>query len=357
MNENKTNLLSLSREELRELLISLGEKPFRADQLFGWIYAKGCGDFQAMSNLNQPLRDKLEKEFKIGEFQLKETTASANRNTQKFLFSLNDQNAIETVLMSYFEAGEELQRQSLCVSTQVGCAMNCAFCASGKSGLIRNLSRGEIVEQAWQVNRKLIPKGERINNLVFMGVGEPLQNYEAVIKTVAFLNQPETFGIGARHITISTCGIVPQILKLAQEPYQIRLAISLNAASDELRNQLMPINKKYPLKELVGALKTFQEATHRRITIEYIMIKGVNDSAHDAQQLAKLLKGIHCLVNLIPLNPIAEFASSRSLPEKIARFQEILETVGQKAVIRKEMGGRIAAACGQLRYKHLGGEE
>ena len=356
MSNQKLNLLSQDENQLRELMISLGEKPFRAGQLIGWLYAKGTGDLAAMTNLNQPLREKLAENCRIGELEIKAVNASANRNTQKFLFSLPDGNCIETVLMRYFEAGEELQRQSLCVSTQVGCAMGCAFCASGQAGFIRNLSWSEIAEQVWQVNRQLIPQGQRINNLVFMGVGEPFQNYRETLKAACFLNRPETFGIGARHITISTCGVVPGILSLAKEPQQFRLAVSLNAANDETRSRLMPVNNKYPLKELLNAMKTFQQGAKRRITIEYIMIKGVNDSAHDAQQLAKILKDLHCMINLIPLNPVEEFAGERSPAEKIQRFLEILEAGGVKAVIRKEMGSRIGAACGQLRSQFSGGK-
>jgi 23S rRNA (adenine2503-C2)-methyltransferase len=346
------DLQGMSMEEYCLLFEDLGEQKFRAKQLFQWVYQKGATDFVQMSNLSKGLRQKLSQVVAITSLKIQRKLVSQQDDTVKFLLSLPDGETVETVRMSY-TGRESRDRHTVCVSSQVGCAMGCVFCATGLSGWKRNLTTGEIVGQVLTVQRDLrvnLPEA-KVTNVVFMGMGEPLLNYENVLKAIRILNEPAGLNIGLRRITLSTCGVVPQIKKLAQERLPIVLAISLHAPTDELRNELLPINKKYPLQELMEACAYYIELTRRRITFEYALIAGKNDSRAHARALAKLLKGMLANVNLIPLNSVAETGLVRSDESRIKTFAKELEDAGIEAAIREEKGGDIEAACGQLRRR------
>ncbi|MCL5036122.1 MAG: 23S rRNA (adenine(2503)-C(2))-methyltransferase RlmN [Chloroflexi bacterium] len=351
----KKNLLGLSHEELVEFVLELGEKPFRASQLEKWIYKKLESDFSAMTDLGAGFRTALEEKAQIGNMEIVKEKSGRGGLTRKYLFSLPGGDYIESVLMRFFDP-EEGDRLTLCLSTQVGCAMSCAFCASGMNGLSRNLSSAEMVEQAWHISRRLAGD-ERIGNIVFMGIGEPFANYNETLAACRIFQDPARFGIGARHITISTCGIVPGIKRLAGENLQVRLAVSLHTANEKLRKELMPVSRSFPLDELLEACKYYQEKTGRRITFEYILIREVNDNAADARELGRAISGMNAMVNLIPLNPVDEFAGKRSPLTRIKIFKEALDEFGVKSVIRKERGLNIDAACGQLRKTHKSPDE
>ncbi|WP_227766934.1 23S rRNA (adenine(2503)-C(2))-methyltransferase RlmN [Zhaonella formicivorans] len=346
------DLQGMSMEEYCLLFEDLGEQKFRAKQLFQWVYQKGATDFVQMSNLSKGLRQKLSQAVAITSLKIQRKLVSQQDDTVKFLLSLPDGETVETVRMSY-TGRESRDRHTVCVSSQVGCAMGCVFCATGLSGWKRNLTTGEIVGQVLTVQRDLrvnLPEA-KVTNVVFMGMGEPLLNYENVLKAIRILNEPAGLNIGLRRITLSTCGVVPQIKKLAQERLPIVLAVSLHAPTDELRNELLPINKKYPLQELMEACAYYIELTGRRITFEYALIAGKNDSRAHARALAKLLKGMLANVNLIPLNSVAETGLVRSGESRIKTFAKELEDAGIEAAIREEKGGDIEAACGQLRRR------
>jgi len=345
---NKVDITSLNFDELEDLVTDLGEASFRAKQIANWTYKKGVIDFDGMTNLNQELQDKLNEVAYIS--QLKEITRAESKDgTIKFLFELIDGKRIETVLMPYKDG-----RNSVCVSTQVGCGMGCNFCATGLQGLERNLTTGEIVGQVLTVQR-LISKGEfgnpPITNIVFMGMGEPLANYDNLLSAINLLNDEKGLNISMRRMTISTCGLVPKIEKLADEQLQVVLAISLHAANDRLRSDMMPINEEYPLSELVGVCQYYIEKTNRRVTFEYALIDGVNNKPKDAKSLANLLSGLLCHVNLIPINPVDELELVRPDRRDIKRFKEVLSKSGIEATVRVERGKDIDAACGQLRAK------
>jgi 23S rRNA (adenine2503-C2)-methyltransferase len=349
----KVDLCSLDFEELEEFVKEIGEASFRARQISDWIYKQGITDFMEMSNLSKNLRNRLNEIAYIS--QLKEKTRSeAKDGTKKFLFELEDGERIETVLMSY-QGG----RNSVCISTQVGCAMGCNFCATGLQGLERNLSTGEIVGQVLEVQR-LISNDEfrdpRVSNIVVMGMGEPLANYDNLLKAIKILNDEAGLNISMRRITVSTCGLVPKIKELADENLQLVLAISLHAANDELRNEMMPINKRYPLEELIAACKYYLEKTNRRITFEYALVSGINNDPQDAKELAELLSDLLCHVNLIPVNPVEELDLHRPKRGDIKRFKEILAQNGIQVTLRQERGNDIEAACGQLRSKEKGSD-
>jgi len=333
-------------DELEQIVVGLGQKKYLAGYVFGFIHTKGISEISQITPLSKTLREQLAKDDHFIS-QLKVVSKLADPDgTVKYLFELPDGNRIETVLLF------DDDRRTLCVSTQVGCAMNCAFCATAKVRLRCNLTAAEIVDQ---VNTVQKDEG-RISNVVYMGMGEPLQNYDAVVKSVRILNDPAGKNIGIRHITISTCGIVPAIKKLADEDIHPRLAISLNAPTDALRTKFMPINSKYSIAELIEAAKFYRLKAKQRVTFEYVMIKGVNDTVLHAQVLARLVRGIRCRVNpphawrinLIEFNPYpgCEFVASGR--ERIERFKEILEEVGIKTTVRFKMGQSINAACGQL---------
>ena len=337
------NIKDYTLEELKEEIKNLGEKPFRAEQIFKWLYEDKVLSFDDMTNLSIDLRNKLKEIYEIKQFKiLKKQVASDG--TKKYLFDLLDGNAIETVLMQYHHG------YSLCVSSQVGCKMGCKFCASTGIPFVRNLTTGEILEQIMAVERD---ENIRISNVVFMGIGEPLDNYDNVVKAIHLINNPKCLNIGARHISISTSGLVPKIYKLAEENIQCTLSISLHATTNEQRSKMMPVNNTYHIEELLQACRDYIEKTNRRISFEYALAKENNDNLEDAKRLVKLLKGMLCHVNLIPINKIENGEFTKSSNENIIKFRDYLNEHGIVATIRRELGSDIDAACGQLRRKNL----
>lgn len=332
-------IVGLPREALRRLAIALGEPAFRADQLAHWLYVRNAMAIEAMSNLSKSLRQKLQNDYRLFPFELV-TCQTSNDGTRKYLFRLDDGSLVESVLM-YFE---ERDSYSVCVSSQVGCAVDCSFCATGKLGFKRHLSPAEIAAQYVYVQGDA---GVEVKNVVLMGQGEPLLNADNVLAAMRLLNTE--CEVGARRITLSTSGIVPQIARLAEEPMQLTLAVSLHAPTNELRDQLVPVNKKWPLEQLIPALHEYVAKTGRRLTIEYILLAGINDSIQHAQQLNELLRGLKCNVNLIPYNPIGEaYGYQRPTREAVLRFMDEVNASGKKTTVRLERGADIAAACGQL---------
>ena len=344
MEENlKPNIKNFSYEELKQELINLNEKPFRAEQIFKWLYMENVKSFDEMTNLSLQLRKKLEENYSIGIHNILKKQESID-GTKKYLLELWDKNAIETVVMEYKYG------KTICVSSQVGCRMGCKFCASTGINFVRNLDAGEIIEQILTVQRDI---KKRISNVVFMGIGEPFDNYENVIKAIHLINHPKGLNIGARHISISTSGIVPKIYNLADANIQCTLSISLHSSNNEKRSKLMPVNKAYPIEELMKACKYYTQKTNRRISFEYALAKNNNDNLEDAKELVKLLKGMLCHVNLIPINEIENGKFKKSTNENIIKFRDYLNEKGIVATIRRELGSDIDAACGQLRRKNL----
>ncbi len=343
-----TNIYGLTRKDLENILIANNEKPFRATQIYEWIYKKNVNSFFEMSNIKQSSIPNLNKIFSFDKLTM-ENVQVASDGTRKYLFRLNDGNFIETVLMNH-EYG-----LSVCVSTQVGCNMGCAFCASGLNKKVRNLETHEIVLQVQMINELLAVENKRVSHVVVMGIGEPFDNYDNVINFLRIINDAKGLEIGCRHITVSTCGIVPKIIEYSNFDLQVNLAISLHFASDEKRSQYMKINRAYNLDELMESIKYYYSKTNRRITFEYILIKDVNDSEEDAKALIKLVKGINCFINLIPMNSTVN-SFTRSTETKSRRFYEILNQNHLNVTLRKEHGHDIDAACGQLRIKKLQGK-
>ena len=337
------NIKDYDLDKLKEELVSLGEKPYRAEQIFKWLYVDNVSSFDEMTNLSVELREKLKQDYTICTFGIIQKQESKD-GTKKYLFDVLDGNAIETVLMEYHHGF------SLCVSSQIGCKMGCKFCASTGIKFIRNLTSGEIVEQVLAVQRD---QHIKISNIVFMGIGEPLDNYDNVINAIHIINHPKGLNIGARHISISTSGIVPKIYQLAEEELQCTLSISLHATTNEQRSKMMPVNNAYPLEELMRACRDYIQKTNKRISFEYALAKDNNETLEDAQRLVKLLKGMICHVNLIPINKIENGAFVKSSNENIMRFRDYLNDHGVVATIRRELGSDIDAACGQLRRKNL----
>lgn len=338
-------------EQLEEFVVdTLGLKKYRAKQIFSWLYKKRIVVFDAMSDVDHKTLDYLKQEFIIDPLILVKKQESKD-GTIKYLFKLQDGALIETVLMS-FSYGK-----SVCVTSQVGCNMGCKFCASGLLKKRRNLTAGEIVAQIMYVQRYLDETEERVSNIVVMGTGEPFDNYDHVMNFCRIVNHDLGLAIGARHITISTCGIVPKIRQFAKEKTQFNLAISLHAANDELRSELMPINRGYNLKELISALKEYSTLNNRRITFEYILLKDVNDSKDDAKQLAKLISGMNAYVNLIPYNAVSEHGYQGVSDMEALRFYDTLMKLNVKATLRARQGDDIDAACGQLRANYKNGEQ
>lgn len=338
------NIKDYNLEDLKEALSILGEKPYRAEQIFKWIYQENITSFDDMTNLSLELRKKLKDNFTLCTFNILKKLESRKDETKKYLFDLLDGNAIESVLMKYHHG------YSICVSTQVGCKMGCKFCASTGIPFIRNLSAGEIVEQILAVERF---ESIKISNVVFMGIGEPLDNYDNVVNSIKIINNPKGINIGARHISISTSGLVPFIYKLAEENIQCTLSISLHATTDEKRSSMMPINNTYNINSLIQACKDYTAKTHRRISFEYALSKNTNDNLQDAKQLVNLLKGMLCHVNLIPINEIDNGIYQQSSNQNIIKFRDYLNNHGIVATIRRELGSDIDAACGQLRRQNL----
>lgn len=341
----KPALIGLDLPALEQLVESLEEPAFRAQQLHSWIYVKNRRAFDQMTNLAKSLRQKLDERYTVGSLQLVEKQVSED-GTIKYLFGLPDGNQVESVLMHF----EERDVYALCISTQVGCAVRCNFCATGRLGFKRQLTASEIAEQLLLAR---YDAGVNIRNIVFMGQGEPLLNYDNTLQAVRILNRSAE--IGMRHITLSTSGIVPAIDRLADEKLQLTLAISLHASDNETRSRLMPINRKYPLELLIPSLHRYVEKTGRRITIEYILLAGINDQESHAQALNALLKGLHCNINLIPYNPVEgiDAAYIRPSREQVLAFRDWLMPGYHKATIRVERGVDISAACGQLRNQVL----
>ena len=337
------NIKDYNLDALKQEFINMGEKPFRAEQVFKWIYEANVTSFDEMTNLSLELREKLKQNYTLCIYNIIKKQESSD-GTKKYLFDVLDGNAIETVLMSYHHG------YSICVSSQIGCKMGCKFCASTGIKFIRSLTSGEIVEQILAVERD---NGIRISNVVFMGIGEPLDNYDNVVNAIRIINNQKGINIGARHISISTSGLVPKIYQLAEENIQCTLSISLHATTDEKRSSMMPINNKYNIEELLQACKDYIKQTNRRISFEYALAKDNNDNIEDAKRLIKLLKGMLCHVNLIPINKIENGQFTKSSNENIIKFRDYLNEHGIVATVRRELGSDIDAACGQLRRKNL----
>lgn len=338
------NIKNYNLEELKQELIFIEEKAFRAEQIFKWIYEEKVTSFDEMTNLSLELRQKLKENFTLNTYKILKKQESKADGTKKYLFDVLDGNAIESVLMKYHHG------YSVCVSTQIGCKMGCKFCASTGIQFIRDLSSGEIVEQILSIERD---EKIKVSNVVFMGIGEPLDNYNNVVNAIRIINNPKGINIGARHISISTSGLVPQIYKLAEENIQCTLSISLHATTDKKRSSMMPINNRYNIEELLKACKDYTKKTNRRISFEYALAKDNNDNLEDAKSLVKLLRGMLCHVNLIPINEIQNGKYKQSSNENIIKFRDYLNAHGIVATIRRELGADIDAACGQLRRKNI----
>ena len=346
----KKDIASYSFEELQEEMLAIGEKGFRSRQIYSWIHEKLVDDFEEMTNLPKTLRQKLEAAYEIRRVEMEKRQISKIDGTNKFLFCLKDGNMVESVLMKYKHGN------SVCISSQVGCRMGCRFCASTLDGLERNLTPSEMLRQVYQIQKIT---GERVSNIVIMGTGEPLDNYDNFLKFIHMVSDEHGLNISQRNITASTCGIVPKMYELAEEKLQITLALSLHASSQEKREELMPIANKYSLDEVLDACRNYFEKTGRRITFEYSLVGGVNDTDEDVRNLCRLIKGINCHVNLIPVNPIKERDYVQPDVRVTTEFKNKLEKNGINATIRREMGRDIQAACGQLRksYKERSGNE
>jgi 23S rRNA (adenine2503-C2)-methyltransferase len=338
------DLKNMTIDELEKFFIDIGETKYRAKQVFQWIY-RGVTDFDDMTDLKKELRQKLKSIAYISSLKIVQKLVSNVDETAKYLFLLDDDNIVEGVAMKYNFGNTS------CISTQVGCNMKCSFCASTIGGKVRNLKASEMVDEVLIMNKDY----GKISNIVLMGSGEPFDNYEEVMKFIKIVNNPFGMSIGIRHITISTCGIVPKIYDFADEGLGVNLSISLHAPTDELRTSLMPINKIYPIEDLIKACKYYIDKTHRRVTFEYSLIKDINDSQEMSSKLSKLLKGLLCHVNLIPINYVDEIGYKKTDNKKIMTFKEILEKNGITCTVRRELGSDIEAACGQLRRKYLAG--
>jgi 23S rRNA (adenine2503-C2)-methyltransferase len=346
--KNRVEIKSLLRNELAARLAQRGEPAYRADQVLQWVYEKQAESFDQMSNLPAALREKLAESFELCAVRRVRTRSSLD-TTEKFLFELRDHALIETVLIPATPGlTSRSDRHTVCVSTQVGCAYGCRFCASGLDGVKRNLTAAEIVDQVLAVQRIT---NQHVTNLVIMGMGEPLANYDNLMRALKILNAPWALGIGARKITVSTAGLVPRIRQLADDPMQIRLAVSLHGATDEVRERIMPVNKKYPLPELLAACDYYANTKKRMMTFEYILIEGVNDSLDQAHKLGAIAKRLRAKVNLIPYNPVEGLPWKRPERDRCKMFQHTLKSHGVTSTLRMEKGTDINAACGQLRLK------
>ena len=340
----KIDIKSLSYEELLETIQGMGEKAFRGKQIYEWLHQKAVMKFEDMTNLSKKLREQLSEQCYIADMKLLDRLVSKDGSTSKFLFGLNDGSVIESVLMKYHHGN------SVCISSQVGCRMGCNFCASTLGGLERNLTVSEMLGQIYAIQNI---SGERVSNVVVMGTGEPMDNYDNFVKFVRMLTDEHGYHISQRNVTVSTCGLVERIRQLADEQFSITLAISLHAPNDEARKKLMPIANKYTIAEILDACDEYFAKTGRRVSFEYSLVQGVNDSAEFAKELGGLLKGKNCHVNLIPVNPIKERNYKDSDTAFVQNFKMILEKLGINVTIRREMGRDIDAACGQLRRSYM----
>ncbi|MBR3265442.1 MAG: 23S rRNA (adenine(2503)-C(2))-methyltransferase RlmN [Erysipelotrichaceae bacterium] len=340
------SIYDLSLKDLEEYLLSKNLKPFHAKQIFRWLYDKRVTDFALMSDISKKMIDQLKEDFVIESLKVRDLQISKD-GTKKFLFEMSDGALVESVLM-IFDYG-----YSACVTSQVGCNMGCTFCASGLLKKQRDLSSGEIISQALMIQNELDKDDKRLGNIVVMGTGEPFDNYDNVMKALSIINDPFGLMIGSRHISISTCGVVPGILRFAQENLQYNLAISLHAPNDELRSRLMPINRAYPLKELFAALDVYSGSNNRRLTFEYLLLKDINDSKKEADEIKELLKGRNAYINLIPYNKVNEKDFETSSDENALRFYDLLKKNNVAVTLRQKKGDDIDAACGQLRANKL----
>lgn len=340
------SIYDLTLKQLEEYLLEIGSKSFHAKQIFRWLYEKRIDSFEMMSNISKNLISKLEEDFYFDALTLVDKQVSSD-GTEKYLFKLKDGSLVESVLM-IFDYG-----YSACISSQVGCNMGCSFCASGLLKKQRDLSVSEIVCQVLQIQKYLDEKDLRLGNIVVMGTGEPFDNYDNVMNAMSIINDPFGMQIGARHISISTCGLVPMIERFSREQLQYNLAISLHAPNDELRSELMPVNKAYPLDKLIGSLKYYSELNNRRITFEYLLLKGINDQPEHVRQIKELLRGLNAYINLIPYNDVKEKDFESSSEEDSLRFYDLLKKAGVAVTLRQKRGVDIDAACGQLRANKL----
>lgn len=339
----KKDLRSLTLEELQAEMAEIGEAKFRAKQIFRWMHVKYVSDFSEMTDLSENLRKKLDENYEIGRVRQVKKLVSKEDNTTKSLFELENNYIIESVFMRYSYGN------TMCISTQAGCRMGCAFCASTIGGVEKSLSPSEMLAQIYEAEKDT---GEKVNGIVLMGSGEPLDNYDNVIKFIKLINSKDGKNMGQRHITLSTCGLINKMYELADEDLQITLAVSLHAPNDGIRNTIMPVSKANPMDKLLEACKYYTDKTKRRITFEYSLIKGVNDSPQNAKELASKLKGMLCHVNLIPINDVKERDYVRSSNETIKTFEEILLSRGIETTVRRKLGSDIDAACGQLRKRY-----
>ena len=347
MEESKIDIKSFNLTELTELLVSMGEKGFRAKQIYQWLHVKQVESFEEMTNIGKNLLQKLEETCELVTLKKEAVQISKEDGTRKYLFLLKDGNVIESVLMRYKHGN------SVCISSQVGCRMGCRFCASTLDGLVRGLRPSEMLDQIYQIGKDI---GERISNVVVMGTGEPMDNYDNLLRFIHMLSDENGLNISQRNLTVSTCGVVPKMRELADEGLQITLALSLHASSQEKRLELMPVANKYEIHEVVEACRYYFEKTGRRVTFEYSLVGGVNDTEEDARALVALIHGMNCHVNLIPVNPIKERSYVQPNHEAILNFKNRLEKNGINVTIRREMGRDIDGACGQLRKRYMGSE-
>ena len=339
----KIDIKSLTLDELKSAMVELGEKAFRAKQIYEWLHVKLVRDFDEMTNISNATKEKLKEKFTLTNLQVVDSLHSEDGSTSKFLFELEDNRVIESVLMKYHHGN------SVCISSQVGCRMGCRFCASTLGGLERNLKPSEMLDQIYQIQRI---SGERVSNIVIMGTGEPMDNFDNVVKFLEMISNADGLNISQRNITVSTCGIVEKIRELADRKFAITLAISLHAPTDERRKEIMPVAYKYTIAQIMEACHYYYEQTGRRITFEYSLIEGVNDQPEQAQILSKLVKGLNCHINLIPVNPIKERDFKQTQGKYVQNFKNLLEKNRIQVTIRREMGADINAACGQLRKSY-----
>lgn len=344
---NNRTVLDLSKEELIQFLREHGEQRFRANQIWHGIYRELASSYDAVTTLPKRLRALLEGELPFPVLAPVDIQESADGQTRKVLFRLDDGETVEAVLMLYEK------RRTVCLSTQVGCAVGCAFCATGKAGFVRDLTAGEIAAQALHFARELNERGERLTNIVYMGMGEPFLNYDAVMRSIRILNDPDGFGLGARRFTVSTVGVVPGIERFTGEGLQVNLAISLHTADDALRDRLVPMNRRYPVEEVMRSCRAYVAGTNRRVTFEIALIDGVNDAPGQAEAVAKLLSGLIAHVNLIPLNPVPGIPLRPSPHDRVREFAKVLERAGIPTTVRLGRGIEIQAGCGQLRERSL----
>jgi len=338
------DIKSMDLSELAMVVEGLGEKSFKAKQIYEWLHQKMISDYAKMTNISKGLREKLAGMYPLNVMETAKVQESRIDGTRKYLFRLSDGNVIESVWMKYKHGN------SICISSQVGCRMGCVFCASAIGGLTRNLRASEMLEQVYQIQKHT---GERISNIVMMGTGEPLDNYKQVIRFIMMISDEKGVNISQRNITISTCGLVPEIRMLAEEELQVTLALSLHAATDEKRQELMPVARQYQVREVIEACQYYYQKTKRRLTFEYSLMAGKNDLPEDARQLAALIRGLNCHVNLIPVNPVRERNFVQSDKKNVEKFKNKLEKYGINVTIRREMGRDIDGACGQLRKRYL----